>query len=192
MVVRRTPGQRAGLSRERVLAAALEVLTERGFPALTMRAVADRLGVAPNAIYSHVADKTDLLDAVLDEVLAAVDGTAGLHRLMASTYDVLLAHPDLVPHYLARQGARGPQAEHLGDVMLEALAGAGVTGDAAREALRVLIIYTIGFAAYTVPLADAADLRRNFDTGLRWLLTGIGIGIEEDRKWPHGVVASGP
>ena len=129
-----------------------------------MRGLATRLGVAPNALYSHVDSKTALVDAVLDDVLGEVaapspdtpDPVAGLHALMASTYEVLLAHPDLVPVYLARQGARGPNARGLGDTMLVLLARAGVEGQAAIEALRVLIVYTIGFAAFDRPRADAA------------------------------------
>jgi AcrR family transcriptional regulator len=183
---RRTPGQRAGLTRERVLAAARDLLAERGLEGLTMRALAERLDVAPNALYSHVDGKTALIDAVLDDVLAEVDApsadtedpAAGLHALMASTYDVLLAHADLVPLYLARQGARGPNAIRLGDVMLALLARAGVSGPRAREALRVLIVYTIGFAAFTTraplgPEPRADELHGNFDSGLRWLLAGV-------------------
>ena len=184
MTATRGPGQRAGLSRDLVLDAATDLLDERG--AVTMRAVAQRLGVAPNALYSHVADKTELVDGVLDRVLAQVDAPPpapgvdprdALHRLMASTHDVLLRHPQLVPAFLARQGARGENAQRLGAVMLEHLAAAGVTGDAAREAQRVLIVYTIGFAAFdgapderTLP---GAELRGNFERGLRWLLAGI-------------------
>jgi TetR/AcrR family transcriptional regulator, tetracycline repressor protein len=179
----RGPGQRAGLSRDLVLDAATDLLAERG--AVTMRAVAQRLGVAPNALYSHVADKTELVDGVLDRVLAhveappsgpGVDPREALHRLMASTHDVLLRHPQLVPAFLARQGARGVNAQRLGAVALEHLAAAGVTGDAAREALRVLIVYTIGFAAFggapDAPL-PGPELRGSFDRGLRWLLAGV-------------------
>jgi TetR/AcrR family tetracycline transcriptional repressor len=185
----RTPGQRAGLTRERVLAAAGELVAERGLGALTMRALAERLGVSPNALYSHVASKTALVDAILDEVLAEVeapdavveDPVAGLHALMASTHAVLLAHADLVPAYLARGGARGPHAQRLGDVMLALLARTGLAGQDARAALRVLIVYTIGFAAFTTgsPLQldergrGAGELLENFDTGLRWLLAGL-------------------
>jgi len=187
---RRTPGQRAGLTRAQVLGAASELLAERGLDALTMRALAERLEVAPNALYSHVAGKTALLDDLLDDVLAQVDDpgsdvgdpATGLHDLMASAYRVLLEHPDLVPLYLARGGARGPNARRLGDVVLARLAGAGVRGTPAREALRVLIVYTIGFAAFTArtPIAGtdapplrAEELRDNFDSGLRWLLAGV-------------------
>jgi AcrR family transcriptional regulator len=179
----RGPGQRAGLSRDRVLDAATDLLAERG--AVSMRAVAQQLGVAPNALYSHVADKTELVDGVLDRVLAQVEvpepGSAedpgeAMHRLMTSTHDVLLRHPQLVPAFLARQGARGENAQRLGAVMREYLAAAGVTGDPAREALRVLIVYTIGFAAFDGtderPL-PRSELRATFERGLGWLITGI-------------------
>jgi TetR/AcrR family tetracycline transcriptional repressor len=186
----RAPGQRAGLTRARVLAAAHELLAERGVDALTMRALAERLGVSPNALYSHVASKTDLVDAVLDDLLAQVeapapdvdDPKAGLHALMASTHDVLLAHPGLVPLYITRQGAHGDNAQRLGDVMLALLERAGVSGGAALEARRVLIVYTIGFAAFFTrpPFEERRDqpmppdeIRDTFDSGLRWLLGGI-------------------
>lgn len=190
MVARRTPGQRAGLTRAAVLVAARELLAEDGLEALTMRALARRLAVSPNALYSHVASKTALIDDVLDDLLAGVaapapdaeDPRRGLHALMASTFDVLLAHPDLVPLYLARQGARGPNAQRLGDVMLALLGRARISGLRAREALRVLIVYTIGFAAFAVrpPIElpgtaerPTRELLENFDSGLRWLLDGI-------------------
>jgi TetR/AcrR family transcriptional regulator, tetracycline repressor protein len=186
----RLPGQRAGLSRARVLAAAGDLLAERGLEALTMRALAERLEVSPNTLYSHVASKSALVDDLLDDVLAEVtapqleiaDPEEGLQALMASTYDVLLAHPDLVPLYLARQGARGANAQRLGEIMLALLAKAGLSGDRALEARRVLIVYTIGFAAFTTrplfepdgdPKLPAAETHENFTSGLRWLLAGI-------------------
>ena len=110
------------------------------------------------------------------------DPVAGLHALMTSTYDVLLAHPDLVPLYLARQGARGPNARHLGEIMLALLNRADVSGENARAARRVLIVYTIGLAAFaTRPLLEsdgdpkltAKELLENFNSGLGWLLAGI-------------------
>ena len=188
----RTPGQRAGLTRSLVIAAARELADEQGVEAVSMRAIAQRLEVSPNALYSHVASRTELLDGLLDEVLDEVhapdptveDPVEGLHALMRSTYVVLLSHPDLVPLYLARQGAHGPNAQHLGDVMLALLARAGITGASGREALRVLIVYTIGFAAFTAGGAAAfdgdstpraAELAANFESGLSWLLAGVGL-----------------
>ena len=183
----RGPGQRAGLTREAVLAAAREQLAEGGLDGLTMRALARRLAVAPNALYSHVSGKTGLVDELLDELLASVrtpdgdvdDPVAGLTEVMASTYAVLTAHPDVVPLYLARQGARGPNAVRLGEVMDGLLVRAGVTGPAVAEARRVLIIHTIGSAAFATSAPDderpipADESRRSFAQSLRWLLTGI-------------------
>jgi TetR/AcrR family transcriptional regulator, tetracycline repressor protein len=186
----RTPGQRAGLTRSQVLAGARELLAERGPEALTMRALAERLGVSPNALYSHVEDKAALVDELLDDALAEVeapspeagDPIAGVHALMASTYRVLLAHVELVALYLARQGARGPNAERLGEITLALLARAGVAGGRAREALHVLIVYTIGAAAFVArpPLAGAhaaeplaTDHEARFERGLEWILAGI-------------------
>ena len=199
MADRRGPGERAGLSTAAVLTGAQALLREGGQGALTMRALATRLQVAPNTLYSHVASKTALVDAVLDEVLGQVDPPSadvdppgdGLRQMMTSTYDVLLAHPDLVPLYLSRQGARGANAERLGDIMLALLARAGVQGAAAQGARRVLIVYTIGFAAFaTRPARDdddgrplrADDLTGNFVDGLEWLLTGIEATVPRHRS----------
>jgi len=190
MEAARAPGQRAGLTHAAVLAAARELVAEGGADALTMRALARRLQVAPNALYSHVESKTQVLDDLLDDLLASVeapgldveDPVAGITALMTSTYTVLTAHPDLVPLFLARQGARGPNAVALGRLMDALLARAGVSGAAAWEARRVLIVHTIGFAAFATgaPLASDADRpipaeesRRNFSRSLRWLLAGI-------------------
>jgi AcrR family transcriptional regulator len=152
---------------------------------LTMRGVAARLGVAPNALYSHVAGKTDLVDLVLDDVLGGVPvpddsaiaaaPTMAVRRVMQDSYDVLLAHADLMPTFLARQGARGDNAQRLGMVTLAALARAGVPDDVAGEALRVLIVNTIGFAALATdggPLPEA-ELRANYARALDWLIAGI-------------------
>jgi TetR/AcrR family transcriptional regulator, tetracycline repressor protein len=187
----RGPGQRAGLTRDLVLGHARTLLSERGLEALTMRALAQRLGVRPNALYSHVQSKTALVDELLDDTLAEVEAPAdlridpgdGLRMLMASTYEVLLAHPDLVPLYLARQGARGPNAQRLGEIMLALLERAGLDASAALDARRVLIIYTIGYAAFTTrppfesePQPGTTQDRRmqsSFGAGLHWLLSGI-------------------
>ncbi|MEV4620087.1 helix-turn-helix domain-containing protein [Asanoa sp. NPDC049573] len=183
----RAPGKRAGLTRPAVLAAARELLAEGGVDRLSMRSVAQRLGVAPNALYSHVPNKTALLDDVLDDVLtevlppdpAASDPLAAITALMTSTYDVLVAHADLVPLFLARQGARGPNATRLGDVLDHLLGRAAVPAAEITSARRALIVHAIGSAAFAsgpgeadrpIPAREAA---RQFTLGLSWLLLGL-------------------
>ena len=187
-VPRRAPGRRAGLGRGQVLEAARGLLIERGSTGLTMRALAARLGVAPNALYSHVADKTELVDLVLDDVLGGVplpaEGTAeadpvgAVRAVMLASYDVLVTHADLMPHFLARQGARGERAVRLGVFTLDALERAGVPGQPGRDALRVLIVNTIGFAAFSAEggVLPAAEVRATYERALDWLLAGITAG----------------
>src|SRR6476619_4443132 len=132
----RGPGERAGLDTDQVVAAARAVLREDGIEALSLRAVARQLGVAPNTLYSHVAGKDGLLDLALDDVLGGValpaeddlrrDPWGAVRAIMLASYDVLLAHPGLLPAYLDRQGARGVQAQRLGVVTMNALGYAGL------------------------------------------------------------------
>lgn len=179
----RGPGQRAGLSRTAVLAAAQELLAEQGLDGLTMRALAQRLDVAPNTLYSHVPGKTELVDALLDDRLSLVeappadapDPVAAVAALMTSTYEVLLTRPELVPLYLARQGSRGPNAVRLGVVMDALLRRTGLAAEAIPPARRALIVHAIGGAAFAgadgpVPTELA---RTDFTRSLRWLLAGI-------------------
>jgi len=77
------------LSRDHILDAALELLAEAGLGALTMRALARRLGIDPMAVYHYFADKDALLGAAADRSFAALrprmpatrDWRARLHAL---------------------------------------------------------------------------------------------------------------
>ncbi|MEU3841093.1 TetR/AcrR family transcriptional regulator [Streptomyces sp. NPDC028635] len=116
-----SPGRRASdrgrygrLSRERVLASALELVDREGLSALSMRRLGAELDVEAMALYRYAASKDALLDGLvealyleLEERLAddaesgadsgAADWRAGLHRVARGTYDVCLAHPQAVP-----------------------------------------------------------------------------------------------
>ena len=186
----------------------MELLREDGLDAVSMRRVADRLGVAPNSIYAHVADKAALVDELIDAMLAGVptptdDGwRARIERVMRDSRRELLRHPDLVPFALVRQSV-GPNALRLGEVTLGALREAGLDGPAAVTGLQVLLVHTIGSAAFETGRAQdpepAARSRRGreraaefgggtaelsdpisrwsgdevFERGLGWLLDGL-------------------
>jgi AcrR family transcriptional regulator len=133
-----------------------------------MRRLADRLGVAPNALYSHFPDKSALLDAFVDSVLAEVEvpdlngmgWRQGLIELMGSSRRLLLAHCDVLPFIMSRP-TRGPEALRLGEQTLSLLERAGLEGEQAVEALRILLTFTFGFAAQEAPRrADPEGERR--------------------------------
>ena len=64
---------RAPLSKDRVLRAAVARADEAGLEALSMRKLAQELGVVPMALYKHVANKDELLDGMIDVVVAEID-----------------------------------------------------------------------------------------------------------------------
>ena len=64
------------MSKERILAAAKAVLDRDGMPGLTVRKVTDEAGLSPMAMYRHFADKDALLNALMDDGLAAWEGLA--------------------------------------------------------------------------------------------------------------------
>jgi AcrR family transcriptional regulator len=91
---------RQPLTRERVLVEALALADECGLEAVTMRALASRLGVQPMAAYHHVANKSDLLDGMVDLVFAQMQTPAAgqpwrpeLRRRCESARAVLRRHP---------------------------------------------------------------------------------------------------
>ncbi len=132
-----------------------------------MRRVATELGVAPNALYSHFADKATLVDAVLDSLLGEIqpqgldraDWRDGLVRLMEDSRAMLLAHSELMPHLMSRP-MRGPNASRLGEVTLALLERGGITGSPAVAALRALLTFTFGSVILDAPRMQDPDIAR--------------------------------
>ena len=125
----------------------------------------------PNALYSHVGSKDELLDALLDDILTEVTSPAGddwrasLTGLLDSTRRALVEHPRLIDAFLTRP-TRGPNALRLGEECLELLAAAGIEGERAVRALRSLLIFTLGYAAYEAPRAADTDRRGRVATSV--------------------------
>lgn len=100
----------AGLSRDRVLAAALAIADAEGLEAVSFRRLAGELGVTPMALYRYVDDKEALLDGIGDLVLSqlelpeppAGDWREQLRAAARSYRVVLRAHPGSLPIFLSR------------------------------------------------------------------------------------------
>jgi AcrR family transcriptional regulator len=91
---------RAPLSRERVLATAVALADAGGAEFLSMRRIAQELGVVPMALYKHVANKDELLDGMVDVVVGEIDPPAdgadwktAVRQRVLSARRALLRHP---------------------------------------------------------------------------------------------------
>ena len=82
---------RPGLTRGAVVARALEIGTADGLEAVSLRRLAQELGVTPMALYRHVRDKQDLINAMTEVVLDGIDATVGFRPEMTWTERMRLA-----------------------------------------------------------------------------------------------------
>ena len=98
-----SPRREESLSREQIIEASIELLDGSGEDGLTFRALSERLATGPGAIYWHIANKSDLLTAACDAIVARTMNAASLTpgatpqaaiRLLALTiFDAIDAHP---------------------------------------------------------------------------------------------------
>src|SRR6187431_1791712 len=90
---------RMALNRQRVLEAAVTLADEVGIEALSMRRLANELGVVPMALYKHVANKEQLLDGMVDVLVSEIEPPApGLAWKAALREQVLTARRALLGH----------------------------------------------------------------------------------------------
>jgi len=151
---------RGSLTREEIIKEALALLEQQGAGALSMRRLADRLGVAPNALYTHVRGKADLIDGLIDQVYAGLtleldrsgDWTQQLTTLSQAIRAHLLAHPAVVPYALQQPGL-GPHSLRLGEAIYRVLRPAGFSDQAVVGTVYALLTYILGFVALEVPRA---------------------------------------
>jgi TetR/AcrR family tetracycline transcriptional repressor len=144
---------RRALTRERVVAEALAVISADGAQSFSMRALAGRLGVVPGALYRHVRSKEQLYDLILDAVLAEVDcradpalpWTAQVAALARRLRMVLENHPGIAA-LLKTRDPLGPASLALAEAFLAPLHAGGLPGRQAALAFRLIYDYTLGFA----------------------------------------------
>jgi len=145
--------RRRTLTRERVVAEALTVIAAEGVDALSMRALAIRLGVVPGALYRHVRNKEQLHDLVLDGVLAEVDyqldrtlaWTEQIKTLAHRLRTVLENHPGIAG-LLKTRDPLGPHSLALAEAFLAPLHAAGFPARETGLAFSLIYDYTLGFA----------------------------------------------
>lgn len=150
---------KAGLNRNRVLATARELVQREGLQALSMRRLGELLGVEAMALYRHVRNKDDLLDALRDDVIAPVATTrkrsswqAEIRGLARASRAALLAAPALAPLF-AQRPALTTATLPLAERAITALARAGVPPRRLLGTYESLLAFVIGHVLLELGLA---------------------------------------
>lgn len=170
-------GPKPKLTVERIVRAAIEVADAEGLTALSMRRVADELGVTAMSLYTYVPGKAELLDVMLDTVHAeaprpadgAEDGwRVRLERLARENWARYHRHPWLL-QVATSLPVLGPNLLEKYERELAAVAGLGLTEVEMDLLVSLLGDYVYGAARSAVEAAQAE--RRTGMTGEQWWQT---------------------
>lgn len=172
----RTPGPRkrgagrpseAVLSKAQITAAALKLIASDGYKGLTMSALARRLGVAPSALYNHVASKQDVLILLEDHLMAMVDVSGfdegqwepGVRRWAWSYRDVFARHTPLIPVIAVLPVTNAPQTVAMYEAVTAGFLADGWPRDRIVDAIVALESFIFGSAFDVIAPPDI------FETG---------------------------
>jgi AcrR family transcriptional regulator len=151
-LVGQTEQLREPLSRERVLETAVELADRHGLEWLSMRKLADELGVAAMTLYYYVPNKTELIDGMIDIVFSEIeppslelDWKTAMRRRAVSTREALNRHRWAVGNMEGRT-THGPANLRLHDAVLGCLRAAGFSIEMTVHAYSVQDAYIYGFA----------------------------------------------
>jgi AcrR family transcriptional regulator len=140
------PRDRQPLSRVKVLDAAVALADLEGADSVSMRRLADELGVVPMALYKHVADKDDLLDGMVDTVIgefqpsrhsSGEDWRSAVRRTILSARAVILRHP-WARRAIETRTVRTPAVLGHMEAVTQMLLRGGLSADLTHHAMHAL------------------------------------------------------
>jgi AcrR family transcriptional regulator len=197
---------RVPLSRDHVLRAAVELADEVGIESLSMRRLAQQLGVEAMSLYHHVRNKQDLLGGMLDIVYAEIEApsTGGawrtaMRRSAMSFHRVLLRHPWACSLFMTPLDPGPARLGYMNNV-LGRLRSAGFSADMTHQAYHALDSHIVGFTLWVLPyLAFAKEqpdyaerfLRELPAAELPHLIEHIGVHMAPERPGEIGAFEFG-
>ena len=166
---------RAPLTRQRVLRAAVALADRGGIASLSMRKLAQELGVEAMSLYHHVTNKDDILDGLVEAVFSEIDLPSGeadwkaaMRRRAISVREALRRHP-WATGLMESRSTPGPATLRHHDAVLRILRNAGFSVELAAHAFSVLDSYIYGFALQeaNLPFQNPEELAAVADTIMR-------------------------
>lgn len=162
-----TPEPRGTLTKDRVLNAAAQLADAGGTTSISMRKIAEQLGVEAMSLYHHVANKDEILDGLVDMVFSEIelpkaedDWKAGMRRRAHSARAALLRHRWAVGVLDSRRNP-GPMTLRHHDAVLGCLRKGGFSVPMAAHAYALLDSYVYGFAMQelALPFSNTEELK---------------------------------
>jgi AcrR family transcriptional regulator len=154
---------RIPLSRDRIMLAALELADGSGIEALTMRRLGDELGYEAMSLYRHIANKDDLLDGMLDLVLAEwelpdaeADAVDAIRTTARSVHQGLRRHP-WAARLLMTGAHMRPRRLAYGEFLLGRLRDAGLDADKRYHVYHLLDGFIFGFSLWEIAYTSTGD-----------------------------------
>ncbi len=147
----RRKAQRGILSRDRILAAAVDLADRHGLDVISMRRVGESLGVEAMSLYRHLKGKDDLLDGMVDAAIdrfpardESLEWRESLRALVRDAHNVLLTHPWVAALATSRP-AVGPARLRFVDAVLGALLAGGCSPQLAHDAMHAVEVHVFAF-----------------------------------------------
>jgi len=187
-----------GLTRSGVVSAALSLVHEGGLDALTMRGLADRLGVKAASLYWHVRDRNELVERLADSILAGVQGTpSGPWRSVARGTALALAARVAAQRDGARILLEVPDALQRSapySSVRQSLQDAGLQPTEAGDVAFMLMVHVIvDHATGKPPLPESGAVASiAVDSGSRGVVLRHGSEMESLIRVPHDPASSAP
>jgi AcrR family transcriptional regulator len=147
---------RIPLTRERVLRGAVNLADKGGIDSVTMRGLAQELGVEAMSLYNHVANKEDILDGIVDLVVSKIndvvdeieapsgDWKTAMRQRILSARSILLRHP-WAPGVIESRTNMSPPMFRYFDSLIGLLREAGFSTDLTHHAMHALGSRALGF-----------------------------------------------
>jgi AcrR family transcriptional regulator len=140
------------LSKERVLRAAVALADQGGVDSVSMRKIAQELGVVPMALYKHVSSKDELLDGMVDVIVGEIDPPASgtdwktaIRQRVLSARGALSRHPWASRVIESRSSATPAVLEYM-DSMIGAFRAGGFSIDLTHHAMHAMGSRLLGFS----------------------------------------------
>ena len=154
----KSPQPRIPLTRDRVLRAAIRIADEEGLDALTMRRLAQELGVQAMSLYNHVANKDDLYQGIVDLAMSEIevpseqaDWKSALRQSAISAYQAFVRHPWACNLHMATPRINDERMQWMEGV-LKTLREAGFSPNMTHHAYHALDSHITGFTLWIVSM----------------------------------------